>query len=195
MRLLSIACILLLSASNMRVRGQNTTESFLTADTGGCDVSSYMVSLDYELSNGLLEAEARCDEAMRMLASMRFGPPSEHDIFEATCKGPCQEFAARVDRQQASADPPCDCQKLKRAGYFTFKCRNPNTYLCRRTGYCLDYAEYWKSYCTASACGRWATNEDDWRTSRIACGAAGTLVSGAALLLTAALFLFQQGRG
>ena len=153
-----------------------------------CDIPAYMLSFQYEMNQGLLEAEARCDAALRELASRRFGPPSEFAVFESTCKGDCQDFYSRVKRIETAVSPTCDCAKMKRAGYFTFSCRTPVDYLCRRTGYCYDTAAYWSDFCAADSCARWDEDEDSWRASRLACSAAGTtashvLLAGAGALL------------
>ncbi len=148
-----------------------------------CDLSTYLLSFDHELENGLLEAEARCDESMRELASRRFGPPSQFEIFEAVCKTACHDYGARVQRLKEHGGEGCNCKVLQRLGYFTYSCRTPTEYLCRRTGYCYDYEEYFADKCAPGACARWAPAEAEWRQERLPCGSSATAASMAAFAL------------
>ena len=172
---------------------QTSSNSSTTEEIRNCDLLGYLASYDYEIEQGLLEAEMRCDSAMQELASRRFGPPTEFQIFEATCKGPCQDYADRWFRLREHADPPCDCDKLRRQDYFTYSCRTPTDYLCRRTGYCYDFFDYYNDFCKPDSCARFDATEDVWRKSRLACGAAAGSLS-AALLGAALLWQLRQWR-
>jgi len=181
--------LLLLAGISMACSQPSITQSSSTAEgedlLADCDLSAYLLSFEHELDNGLLESEIRCDEAMREVGARRFGPPSQFDQFEATCKGACHDYGTRVARLTLHGGEGCDCQVLQRLGYFTYSCRTPSEYLCRRTGYCYDYGEYFEDTCATGACGRWQPAEAEWRAARLACGSTSVTVSTAAMILAA----------
>lgn len=186
--MLSTARLVLLLGAFLAVSAQPSITQSTSSEEGedllaNCDLSTYLLSFQHELDNGLLESEARCDEATREVGARRFGPPSQFDQFEATCKGACHDYGMRVIRLKQHGGEGCDCKVLQRLGYFTYSCRTPSEYLCRRTGYCYDFEEYFAETCAPDACGRWEPAEAEWRLARLACGSTGITVSTAAMLL------------
>lgn len=131
-----------------------------------CDDKDFQDAYDYEVRMGIFTALDACDEQIRNVQKLMFGPPSAWFIFNAVCRGICRDYSTRVARlAQYEALTNCTCMATQA------KCpRRAVDMLCTSTGYCYNTTMYEESVCGVSACGRWATNEADYRSARRACG-------------------------
>ncbi|KAA0151576.1 hypothetical protein FNF29_04500 [Cafeteria roenbergensis] len=147
-----------------------------------CDYTTYFRSYAFEITEGFDTRGRDCEANVLALQRLQFGPPTEWEIFTSVCKGDCKAYTDRITRILGVTD--CDCSRVADPLY---RCpATPTDYLCRAMQICLDYEQYMADYCSESACGRFATNEDDWRTERAKCpGSAATpaLLAGLAALV------------
>lgn len=131
-----------------------------------CKLSDYQDAYDYEVQNGLFKYQLSCQTLLRQSAMLQFFPPTAWEVFHALCKGSCREFYSRVKRLAAmEGRTNCTCEATQT------RCPQlPNDMLCLGTGICYESDWYQENVCSASACGRWATNEASYRAARTACG-------------------------
>jgi hypothetical protein len=96
---------------------------------------------------------------------LQFNPPSAWEVLNAVCKGTCRDLYERTLRMQAAeARTNCSCAATQ------VRCPQlPNSILCAGTGLCWDSEWYQVNVCAVNACGRWATNEADYRSARSSC--------------------------
>lgn len=138
-----------------------------------CAYNTYIRSYEYEYSEGLSLAASECLNSVQGLTKLQFGPPTEWEIFNVLCKGDCRAYNDRVQRVLTASD--CRCRRVLNARY---QCpTTPTDMLCSEVQFCYDYDTYMRDYCLESSCGRWQTNENDWRTARAQCSAAASAPS------------------
>lgn len=152
-----------------------------------CDYTTYSASYQFEVTEGLDARAQECESNVFALTKLQFGPPTEWEIFTTLCKGDCQAYNDRVSRILTVSD--CNCARIADP---RFRCPvTPADYLCEIMQICKPYSSYITEYCTPSSCGRFATNEDDWRTARQACSAAYASGSLAAVVLASIATMAQ----
>ena len=148
-----------------------------------CDYNTYSRAYAFEISEGFDTLALDCQANVVALRRLQFGPPTEWEMFTSLCKGDCKAYNDRITRILGLTT--CDCSRIADPRY---RCpTTPTDYLCETMQICKPYAEYMVDYCSESACGRFATNEDDWRTARAECSAATAAVGAAAAILAVAL--------
>ena len=129
-----------------------------------CDLATYLKELRLADLNGLYASEDACREAIVNLRhGRRFGPPSGYQVFTVVCTS---SACLNYNREWNAIRVPTDC----RCADFTLnRCPHldPNELLCKWSELCYDSDVYQERFCAPEACGRAATNEDDWRK----CGA------------------------
>jgi hypothetical protein len=142
----------------------------------------FLEAYNYEVSAGLFARQDDCKQQLKLLGMQQFGPPSAFEVMNMACKGACDAFMNRVYRLRLiEAQTHCTCRNQV--------ARCPKTsadFLCALTGFCYEADWYHASTCAPSACGRWATNEADYRSERKQCnlyldGASTAAIAGAAL--------------
>lgn len=176
-------------------RAAGTPLPVVVGDTLGvrCDNATFLAFLENMLDNGLQDTAVRCQEQVRTLTYMRFGPPSDYEQKLAVCSGHCLDYHMRLQRLLIESDetgPACSCSTMRERGYHYFHCYTPLDYLCQITGFCFSYLEYWSDFCEADSCARYIDNENDFIAKRSTCGACETAASvGAGLLVVGAMAL------
>jgi hypothetical protein len=138
------------------------------AFASACDGASFLAAFDYELPR-YDELRQVCARRIAALAQQSFQPASPYEAFVVLCKGACRAYTAQWWRlQAAAAGTGCDCARDIQKGAFFCPVSAP-AMLCRATGICVNESYFEASTCAASACGRFAANEKDWRAARRAC--------------------------
>lgn len=123
-----------------------------------------------QISTGLEADETACAEQIYSSVARRFGPVTPWAQFNAVCKGACRAWNDRIARFTRHGGPGCSCAAMRDVLGYTYRCRNPVYYLCRHSGFCFDYAEYWHQNCQPDSCARWNTDENSWRIQKAKCG-------------------------
>lgn len=157
-----------------------------------CDYTTYSSSYQFEIAEGLDDRAQECKNNVDSLTKLQFGPPTEWEIFTTLCKGDCQAYNDRIARILTVSD--CNCARIADA---RFRCpTTPADFLCETMQICKQYTSYMIDYCTPSSCGRFATNEADWREARTTCPASVAAASASALLTVwiGSLMLLLQPR-
>jgi hypothetical protein len=155
-----------------------------------CNQQVYLEAYDYEVAAGLFTRQDDCKQQVALLMQQQFGPASAFEVMSMVCKGACDAFSNRVQRLRVIEEQTgCACADL------ASRCpRSAPDFLCAISGFCYDADWYQSSTCAPSACGRWATNEADYRSARRACNlyldaGATASVARAALAVMASLVL------
>jgi len=126
-----------------------------------------------------------CAAQIQLATQQPFGPPSAFEIMNVICKGACMSYYNRYKRlKHSELVSGCTCAAANKV-----QCpKHPVDMLFTITGFSYDPDFYWESTCQPYACGRYKTNEADYRTARKACklnfdGASTASLSRAALAL------------
>ena len=136
------------------------------------------------MEEGLADRALACQDSIKALTRLQFGPPTAWEIFTTLCKGDCRSYSDRIARIRSTS---CDCRKVTNPQY---QCPTfPTAYLCEELQICLNYDAYRLDYCDTASCGRFATNEDAWRKERALCSAAAPAPALALILLVLAAAL------
>ena len=127
-----------------------------------CMTNGYSQAFAYEVASDLALISGNCRAQLTTLTMQQFGPPTVFETFNALCKGACRDLQDRVVRINSyAAATDCACTDINCP-------RKPVAMLCQFTGTCPDDEDaFMSATCSTSACGRWATNEADYRK---ACG-------------------------
>jgi hypothetical protein len=136
--------------------------------SSACDGPSFIAAFN-DNSDDMQYAGAQCKLKIQALSQQFFSPPSPYEAFNVLCKGICRVYTAHWFRiQMAAVGTGCDCARDIEKGSFFCPVSAPSM-LCRFTGLCLNESYYERSTCAPEACGRFATNERDWREARRSC--------------------------
>jgi len=155
-----------------------------------CDYNTYSRSYAFEISEGFDSLALDCQANVQTLRRLQFGPPTEWEMFTTICKGDCKAYNDRITRVLGLTS--CDCSRIADPRY---RCpTTPTDFLCDVMQICKPYQSYMIEYCSEAACGRFETNENDWRTTRATCSAAAAAASAAAMALVGVLGLVAGGR-
>jgi hypothetical protein len=149
----------------------NVSASPSPSPVPACKADFYMQAYGY-MSEDFAQLGAQCAKAVARLSMQQFGPPSSFEVFQVACLGACRRYMAHwFNLQEAARGTGCACET--QIAYGEFYCpKSVNALLCRHTGFCYNETFYEQSTCAAGACGRFATNEKDYRAARAACGVA-----------------------
>jgi hypothetical protein len=142
-----------------------TTAGSTAIDGVVCQIDEFQDAYNYESNNGFFKVQLACETMLRQTAMLQFNPPSAWEVFNAVCKGTCRDLYERTVRMQAAeARTNCSCAATQ------VRCPQlPSKVLCAGTGLCWDSEWYQVNVCAVNACGRWATNEADYRSARSSC--------------------------
>jgi hypothetical protein len=150
------------------VQYASVASAALAASTQTCDGATFLSSFNYRILDTDTSRQ-RCQERINALVQQKFSPPSPFEAFRILCKGVCRKYTAHWFRLlEAAKGTGCDCVKDINKGSFFCPTSAPEM-LCRTTGLCVNETYYEKSTCAAEACGRFTTNEKDWRAARRSC--------------------------
>jgi hypothetical protein len=138
-----------------------------------CQYNTYKRAYDFEIAELLDERAEDCRKSVEALTKLQFGPPTAWEVFNTICKGDCRAYSDRIARLLSATD--CDCSRIASVRY---RCpATPTGFLCEEVEYCYNYDNYITEYCAENSCGRFATNEDDWRIARAKCSGSLPLAS------------------
>ena len=140
----------------------------MAAATQTCDGETFLSSFNYRnLDTDTLRQT--CQNRINALMQQKFSPPSPFEAFRILCKGACRKYTAHWFRLlEAAKGTGCECVKDINKGSFFCPTSAPEM-LCRATGLCVNETYYEASTCALEACGRFSTNEKDWRAARRSC--------------------------